>query len=169
MRIAPLDTHEATKLPPNERQTFAKIFRELIVAFNEVAKGEIRLAKAEIKNATSSLRRDVFRLVIFSSLAVAGLLPLMAFLVIGLGQLLGDHYLWSSLIVALLFIGIGGAVSYQAFKKATQLDYTLPHTMQSFEERLEFLNQKLNQLAQAGATSAAESITPTPSNKRSAA
>lgn len=129
-----------------EPSSFAAIFRELILSFNEVVKGEVRLAKAEIKGTADLLRRDLFRLVIFSSIAAAGLLPLMAFLVIGLGDLLNDHYLWSSLIVALVFLGIGGSISYLAIRNATRLNYSLPLTATSIEERLEHLTRKLNEL-----------------------
>ncbi len=124
------------------------LFRELISSFNGMLRGEVELAKAELKTGATAFRRDMFRFMSFSALAAAGLLPLMAFLVLGLGHLLGDNYLWSSLIIAVLSIAIGLGVSYHAYRRATREDLQLPRTLHSVEERLDSLNKRLNELAE---------------------
>lgn len=138
-----------------ETPTLTSVFRELMISFTGMVRGEIQLAKAEFKGTTTTLRRDIFRFMLFAALAAAGLLPLMAFLVLGLGRLLGGQYIWSSLIVAVFSIGIGVSVSYFAYRKATREDLQLPRTLHSVEERLESLSKRFNELAETAKRSVA--------------
>lgn len=139
----------------SETPSLSSVFRELMISFTGILRGEVLLAKAELKEVATSLRRDVFRFMSFASLAAAGLLPLMAFLVLGLGRLLGDRYILSSLMIAVLSIGIGLIVSYTTYQKATREALQLPRTLHSVEERIDSLNKRLNELAETAKRSVA--------------
>lgn len=138
-----------------ESLSLSSVFRELMISFTAMVRGEVLLAKAEIRETASQLRRDVFRFMSFASLAAAGLLPFMAFLVLGLGKILGDRYILSSFIVATFSMGVGLGVSYFTFQKAARETLQLPRTLHSFEERLDSLNKKLDELSETAKRSAA--------------
>jgi hypothetical protein len=76
--------------------------------FRHMLRSEINLATTEMKiGAVGFTRRSKF-LVIFAALAVWGILPFTAFLIVGLGVLLDGNYWLSALILTVLAVGIGG-------------------------------------------------------------
>jgi hypothetical protein len=109
-------------------------------------KSELRLAAAEIKHATGHVKAQSTTLLIASGAALLGLLPMMAFLVIGLGDILNHNYWLSSLIVFLVFTGIGGLVAYGAVKKMKAGDLSLPRTRRSLSETADGLSRTADEL-----------------------
>src|SRR5437868_6042078 len=87
-------------------------------------------------------RHNVF----FGFLAMLGVFPLLAFLVIGLGRLMGDYYWLSSLIVAVLCMGIGGSLAIRAYHRMKEKDLTLPHTRETLDEEIHAVDKKLHQI-----------------------
>jgi uncharacterized membrane protein YqjE len=109
---------------------------EVTRAITDILKSEMQLAKTELKEATDNVGHHVVRLGVFAFIGVLGALPLMAFLVIGLGQLLGGDYLLSSLIVSCVFFVVGGGVAYNAYTviRGSENSLTLPETRNSIAE-----------------------------------
>lgn len=100
---------------------------------SRLLRSEFKLAAAEIKQATGNVKAQSKALLIGVGAALLGLLPFMAFLVIGLGDAL-DNYWLSSLIVFFAFTGIGGAVAFGAIKKLKSSQLDLPRTRHSLSE-----------------------------------
>jgi hypothetical protein len=86
--------------------------------------------------------------IVFGVLALLGTMPFLAFLVIGLGKLLGENYWLSSLIISLICIGVGGVFGARYAKKLTQQDFSLPHTRESVQEEREVMKEKLHEVTE---------------------
>jgi uncharacterized membrane protein YqjE len=121
--------------------------RDVSAGLTEVVRSEIRLAVTELRHALGSLKRGTMGLAIGGSLAVLGIFPILAFLVIALGKLLNDNYWLSSLIIGVLFLGIGAAFAYAAIKKLQLDDLSLPRTRDSVTRDTEVLNRKIREIS----------------------
>jgi len=115
------------------RSTVSAI-NELVHGIQNLFRGEIQLARAELQNTAQGLRKNITSIVLFASIAMIGILPFIAFLVIGLGKLLNDQFWLSSLIISVLFMGIGGIVASISYKRLKDQNFTLPQTRQSVQE-----------------------------------
>ena len=105
---------------PNERLSIGSTLQDLMGALRNLAKSEAKLIRAEVKSTLVETGRDTLLLVIFGMIAFLGLLPFLAFLIILTGQLLGNNYWLSALLVSLFFTGIGvslGAIVAKRFTK----------------------------------------------------
>src|SRR4051794_8360410 len=94
----------------NERQgpvPITEAIRDAQTGFRHLLRSELHLATVELKTAALSLGHRSKLLLAFAGLAIWGILPLTAFLVIGLGALLGHNYWLSSLIFAVIALGVG--------------------------------------------------------------
>ncbi|MGZ3697129.1 MAG: phage holin family protein [Bdellovibrionota bacterium] len=120
-------------------------FREAAAGFAHVLKGEMQLAKAEIKHTASKMTSRGSRAVGFALFAALGIFPFLAFLVIGLGQLIGNYWL-SALIISVLMFGVGGALAYRAFAKLQKEQYKLPRLRESIEHETKFLSDHVAEL-----------------------
>ena len=102
-------------------------------AIQRLVRAEFRLLQAEIKDASGRVGSDLRNAVIFSAVAMLGIMPFLAFVVIGLGRILNDNYWLSALIVSVLCFGIGGFTAYRAFQRITSEDLSLPHSRRSLD------------------------------------
>ena len=128
-------------------RSLSSVFNELSTSLREIVRSEIHLAKAELKVSTRNLNQDLTRAVVFGTIALLGVLPLIAFLVIGLGSLLGGSYALSALIVAAVFLIVGGTVAYGAIKRLKQRDLSLPRLRESIKDDREILNRKIHDIS----------------------
>ena len=120
---------------------------DIIACFNRLIRSEINLAKAEIKETGTTFTKHIAKIALFSSLALLSVLPLLAFLVIGLGRLLNNNYWASSLIVSLICFGVGGFFAYSAYAKIKKQDLSLPNTRESLSEDIQVLDQNIEKIA----------------------
>lgn len=114
------------------RESYTTLIKELISATTDVVKKELVLAKEEAKEAARRAASHTIQTAIFGGLFILSLIPLTAFLVIGLGELLDNRYWLSSLIVGIIFAGIGGAFAYRAYTELKK-DIELPKTRHAIE------------------------------------
>lgn len=110
---------------------YGAILRELIQSSKDLVQSEIQLATAELKHVASATSQDLIQVAIFGTLVVLSVLPFIAFLVIGLGELLDQRYWLSSLIVAVVFAAVGGFFAYRSAKKITEKDLDFSATKNS--------------------------------------
>lgn len=120
--------------------------REVVDSLKDVMRSEMRLAKAEISDTGKRLTSHVGQIAIFGTIAALSALPLMAFLVIGLGRLLDGRYWLSSLIVGVLFLAVGGLMAMRAAKKMKSSDFSLPHTRNSLETERAVVSTKVTDI-----------------------
>ena len=102
--------------------------REVLASLREVFRAETRLAVAEARASVSGLGRHAVMAGVFAAFALAGVLPLVAFLVIGLGRLLKDNYTLSSLLVGIVLTLFGALMARSYFRRAVKQDLSFPVT-----------------------------------------
>ncbi len=115
-------------------------------AIQRLLRAEFRLIQAELRDASGRVSADLRNAVLFSAVAMLGIMPFLAFLVIGLGGILNDNYWLSALIVSVLCFGVGGVMAYRAFKRITAEDLSLPHSRQSLERIVLFTRDTLSRI-----------------------
>jgi len=137
-----------TSAHSKDTRSTTTVVQELVHGIQNLVRGEIQLARAELNKTAQEMRRNFASTALFGSIALIGVLPLIAFFVIGLGKLLNDQYWLSSLIVAILFMGIGGAAAYYSAKKLKSQDFSLPQTRHSVQEESQVVRGRLREVTE---------------------
>jgi membrane protein implicated in regulation of membrane protease activity len=96
--------------------SYGGILREIKDSTSDLVRSEVALIRAEVKGMTEDASHHFTQLAIFGGLVALSVLPFIAFLVIGLGAIFGGNYWLSSLIVAIVFAAVGGALALRAYK-----------------------------------------------------
>ncbi len=91
-------------------------------------RAEVRLAKAEVKDASAKLGNHALRFGVYGVIALLGMIPLIAFMVIGLGKLFGGNYWLSSLLVSLVLVAVGGGLAYRELVAIREEGVDFPET-----------------------------------------
>lgn len=87
------------------------LLRQLAAQGRDLVRGEVALAKLEMRQMGRDLAFDSAKLVGAIALAFAGALALLAAAIIGLGNLLGGQYALSALIIGAATLVIGGVLA----------------------------------------------------------
>jgi Flp pilus assembly protein TadB len=132
-----------------ENQSYTEILREIAISTKALVSSEIQLITAEMKSAANKAENHIVQAVVFGALLAVSIIPFIAFLVIGLGDLLAGRYWLSSLIVAIICAMVGGYMSLRTFKKITQEDIQLPATRASLALEKDVAQNKFDELQQA--------------------
>jgi cytochrome c biogenesis protein CcdA len=101
-----------------EQRGLGELFAELGAELRLLIRKEIELAKAEISEGAAALAKNVATIAVGGVLGFAGLLVLLAAIVIGLGHLIG--YGWSALIVGVVVLAIAGGLAMSGIKNLKQ-------------------------------------------------
>ncbi len=125
------------------------ILREVGRSVKDLLHSEVNLVTLELKESGEKATRDLIRAITFGSLLALSTIPFLAFLVIGLGQLLNDRYWLSSLIVAIVCAAIGGPLAIKFFKKISEEDLKFPHTRSTLAQGAESVKQKFENIREA--------------------
>jgi len=115
--------------------------REAQEGFRHLLRSEIHLAAIELKAGIFGVTHRSKLLLAFGVLAAWGLLPFTAFLVIGLGDLLGQNYWLSALIWGVLAVVVGGGVCLYQLRKIRDEDISLRRTRRTIERKLKPLRR----------------------------
>lgn len=129
-----------------DKSTVVQAAMEISRSLGEVVRSDLRLASAEFKHAAAEFKSNAPAFFMASVVAILGVFPLMAFLVIGLGRILEGNYWLSSLIVGVIFSGFGGLVAYRSLQKLKLKEMTLPRTRIQFLKEKETLAKKVGEL-----------------------
>jgi uncharacterized protein HemX len=105
----PLDPDQVSEERPagKEDRSLGELFAELTRETTTLVRQEVDLAKTEMSHKAAEVGKDVGFLAAGGAAAYAGLLALIAALIIGLGQA-GVTWWLSALVVGLIVAGIGG-------------------------------------------------------------
>lgn len=117
---------------PDER-TLAAILHDIAIGMQNVFTSEIHLARAELTQNAKILGRNTAIAIGWGIVALLGLLPFIAFLVIGLGEVLNHNYWLSSLLIGLVFMTLGGTFTYFFGRKLMRQNFTFPQTRKSLQ------------------------------------
>jgi hypothetical protein len=118
------------------------------MGLKDLVQNEAQLMKAEIKESSKDLGKDVTQAAIFGALLALSALPFLAFLVIGLGDLINNYWL-SSLIVAVICAAVGGGMAYASYKKIKERDFSFPRTRASLNRERDTIVAKVEDIKEA--------------------
>lgn len=113
-----------------KNMSMGEAFAEAMQAFKDMMQSERELMRAEFKHNRNEITKYAKQTGIYGGLASLSVLPFVAFLVIGLGRLLEDNYWLSSLIVGVVFAGVGGLMARRAYNRIKELEM-MPQTRDS--------------------------------------
>jgi hypothetical protein len=136
----------AAEHSPGEGTHISTAFKEVGLALSRVLRSEMRLATTELKESGKVIGKRSITMLIFAVIGALGILPLLAFFVIGLGELLNDNYWLSSLIVAIISFAVGGFMVYRSFKMLKEEDFTFPRTRRTTERHLEVVEENVEDI-----------------------
>lgn len=130
-------------------QSYSSILKELGSSAKDLIQSEINLMTAELKHVGQDVARHSAQAAAFGALLALSVFPFLAFIVIGLGDLLDGQYWLSSLIVAVVCAAIGGTLAFRAYKKIKENDLQFTHSKAGLNRGLEAVQQKFEQVKDA--------------------
>jgi hypothetical protein len=149
--MPPRDT-ELRDLPTRDttvrERSLGELFRDLTTETSELVTKEIALVKAEARQTGATLARDGAKIGIASALAFAGTLALTAFLIAGLGDLLGGKYWLSALIIGVLFLAIGMGLVKNATADMKRRGQSVKHTVDTVKDTGSWVKDEARQVKQ---------------------
>ncbi|MHB1511777.1 MAG: phage holin family protein [Acidiferrobacter sp.] len=116
-----------------------------------IIRSEANVIKLEIEESTRAIIADAMKAAAYSAIALLGLFSLLAFLIIGLADLLAGTVssmasFWASaLIIGVLFTGIGGGMAMRHAKRIGQ-DARLKNTRSEIQADKTFLQEEWKKL-----------------------
>jgi len=127
-----------------ERQTdnrsLGELFTELANETTTLVRQEIQLAKTEMTQKATRAGKDVGMIGAGGALAYAGLLAVIAAVIIGLGQLIP---MWlSALIVGLVIVGVGYVMIQRGLSELKRIDPTPRQTLETLKEDKEWVKEQ---------------------------
>lgn len=125
--------------------SLGELLKRLSTDTAELVKQEANLAKAEITASAGVIARDSMKVGMAAGLALAGVLALTAFLVVGLGALLGNYWL-SSLIVGVVVLAVGGLMAKNAIGDIKQRGLKPAQTVATLRADATWAEQQVNEM-----------------------
>lgn len=135
--------------------SLGELVRQLSSDTADLIRQEARLAKAEAAQTGRQLARDAAAVGVGASLALGGWLAFTAFLVIGLGDLLGRNYWLAALIVGVVLLVIGGLTARVAMGRARRRSLKPRQTLDTLRENASWAKQERHDLRSDLTTSTA--------------
>lgn len=120
------------------------LFRQLAQDSATLVRQEMTLAKAELKANVRSVARDAAMVAVGGVLALVGVIVLIAFLVVAVGDAL-DNYWLGALIVGVLFLLVGGLLAMSNLKKLKQEEVAPTRTLETLKEDKQWLQSEIKQ------------------------
>lgn len=131
----PVDVNQAGQEPSviKEDRSLGELFSQLSQETTTLVHQEVELAKTELTHKAARLGKDVGFLVAGGAVGYAGLLALIATIVLALGQ--GGMPWWlSALVVGLIVAGIGGALLWKGLNNLKRERITPEETIETLKE-----------------------------------
>ncbi len=117
-------------------RSLGELFAELTKETTTLVRQEVQLAKTEMSQKVSEVGKDVGFLAAGGALAYAGLLAIIAGVVLALGEFIP---LWvSALLVGLVVVGIGYYLVQKGLKALKQVSPAPEQTIQTLKEDKEW-------------------------------
>ncbi|HYW30545.1 MAG TPA: phage holin family protein [Gemmatimonas sp.] len=146
----PLDQHGDgmyARGTPRPDTSLGELFKRLTSDTGELIRQEANLAKAELTETGSRLAGDARGIGIALGLALAGAMALVAFLIIGLGNVLGDRYWLSSLIVGGAALLVGMTMAKSAVNDIKSRSIKPQQTIDTLREDKAWASQQARELS----------------------
>lgn len=121
------------------------LFRQLAQDSATLVRQEVALAKAELRENVKSVARDTAKIAVGAVLAAVGALVMVAFLVLLLGDVVGEYWA-GALIVGVLFVAIGAILAMGAMKRLKKDTLAPGQTIQTLKEDKQWLQSEMKQV-----------------------
>lgn len=124
------------------------LFRRLADHASSLVRGEVALAKLEMREAARGLMRDSTKLVLALTLAWFGGLALTAAAAIGVGHLLGGRFGLGALIVGVVFLVVGALLARSGMRVFSSGELRPAATLASLDRTSSWAKQELREMKQ---------------------
>ena len=137
--------------PSVERMSLKGLLRHAADEASEIIRSEANVIKLEIEESTRALIKDALKAAAYSAVAMLGLFSLLAFIIIGLADIITDtaspmtSFWASALIIGVLLTGIGGAMAIRHARRLGQ-DAQLKKTRSEINADKAFLKDEWKKL-----------------------
>lgn len=139
-------------VPPPTRATqepsLGELFRDLAQESSILIKQEIGLAKAEMRENFRDFAKDAMLLAAGGGILLVAMLVFTAFLVAGLGDMLGDEYWLGALIVGVVYALIGGVLLMRGRSGLQRDDLKPEQTIESLQADKRWAQAEARQVKQ---------------------
>jgi len=137
----------------NNKVSITELLKNLISETGELVRSEANVIKLEMQESTRAMILDGIKTAAYSGIALLGVLSLVAFLIIALGQLIEGGApvtgFWvSALIIGLIFT-IGGGIMAAKHAKQIGKDIGLPKSQTEFEKDKRLVKRELYKMKEA--------------------
>jgi membrane protein len=129
-----------------DTHSLGALFRSLSADASTLIRQEMALAKAEMRQNVRSVAGNAGKIVGGAVLAGVGALVLVAALVAGLGDLMGERYWLSALIVGAAFVGIGTALALMGLSAARHASLAPEETLETLRETGDWAKSEVSEL-----------------------
>lgn len=125
---------------------------ELLKRFGQDAgtlvKQEITLAKLELRESAKSLAKDAGKIGVAAGLGLFGAFAFLAFVIVGLGDLINNYWL-SALIVAVLLLGAAALLARRAMANMKNNSLAPQETMQTLKDDQRWAKREVQEFKQS--------------------
>ncbi len=126
--------------PQRDERSIGELFAALATETSTLVRQEVQLAKTEVTQKVTSAGKDAGMIGAGGALAYAGLLAVIAAVIIGLGQLIP---MWASaLLVGLAVIGVGYMLIQSGLSALKRIDPTPRETIQTIKEDVDMVKEQ---------------------------
>jgi len=126
---------------PAEDRSLGELFGDLSREITTLVRQEATLARTEISQKAARLGKDVGMLAAGGAVAYAGLLAILAAIIIGLAAA-GMAWWAAALVVGIVVAGIGGALVWSGLNALKHEDLTPRETIDSLKEEGQWTNRR---------------------------
>lgn len=130
--------------PGGSEPALGDLIRALAQDSATLVRQEVALAKAELQDNVKSVARDVAMVAVGGVLALIGVLVLIAFLVIAVGDAVDEYWL-GALIVGAVFLLIGGLLAKSNLNKLKHESVAPTRTLETIKEDKQWLQSEIKQ------------------------
>ena len=121
------------------------LLRQLGQDSTTLIRSEIALAKLEAREAARLAALEGVKVGAAIALAAVGGLALVAWIILGLGNVIGDHYATSAAIVGVVFLAIGGFLANAGLKGLRSGELKPDATLAALQEDKQWAAQQLRE------------------------
>ena len=126
---------------PGADRSLGELFSELSRETSTLVRQEVALARTELTAKASQVGKDVGFLAMGGAVAYAGLLAIIAGIIILIGNLIGHMWL-SALIVGLIIAGIGYYLVQKGLSDLKNANLAPEQTIESLKENKEWVQEQ---------------------------
>lgn len=124
-----------------EERSIGELFSELTRETSELVRQEMTLAKSELTQKASKAGKDIGSLAIGGAVAYAGLLAIIAAVIIGLASV-GVSWWLSALLVGLVVAGVGFFLVQRGLSALKEIDLAPQKTIETLKEETEWVKEQ---------------------------